>query len=96
MAEARQLKTGRWRIYKGSGPDLVRDPETRGIVTFDSLAEARRWWARQHPGEPALEEAKKCGHCGAYFGQTNGWTLYDGLYYHPSHTPGALASYRRR
>ena len=96
MGEARRLKTGRWRIYRGAEPVLIRDGETRAIVTFESLAEARRWWSRQHPAEPPLSESKKCAHCGAYFGRVNGWTLYDGQYYHPSHTPGALASYRSR
>jgi|GEM_PF-5787831 len=96
MGEARQLKTGRWRIYQGNGLEIVRDPETRAIVTFDSLAAARLWWARLHPGDPSLAEAKKCARCGAYFGPTTEWTLQDGRYYHPAHSPEALGSYRRR
>jgi len=96
MGEARQLKTGRWRIYTGSDLEIVRDPETGAIVTFESLAAARRWWSRVHPGEIPLPEAKKCAHCGAYFGRGSEWTVHDGRYYHPAHAPEALASYRRR
>jgi hypothetical protein len=87
MLEARQLKTGRWRLYKS--PDLlpIRDPETGGIVTFESLAEARRWWRRSNPGEGAPQEALKCAKCGAYFGRGSTRTLSGGLYYHLSHSP---------
>jgi hypothetical protein len=95
MAEARQLKTGRWRIYQGSGLDPVRDPETRAIVTFANLEAACRWWSRVHPNEPPLAEANKCTHCGSYFGPTTESTLFDGQYYHSRHTPGALVMRRR-
>src|SRR3989442_11487065 len=90
MAEARQLKAGRWRIYVGTGLDLVRDPSTGSIATFDSLAAARRWWARVHPGEAPLPEARRCARCGGYFGPAAGSTLYAGRYYHPNHQPGAI------
>jgi hypothetical protein len=97
MAEARQLKAGRWRIYVGPGLKLTRDPSTGSIATFDSLAAARQWWAKHHPGEAPLPEAKRCARCGGYFGPAAGWTLYAGRYYHPAHRPGALdASARLR
>jgi len=88
MAEARQLKAGRWRIYVGPSLNLVRDPSTGSIATFDSLAAARQWWAQLHPGE-SLREAKRCARCGGYFGPAAGWTLYAGRPYHPAHLPGA-------
>src|SRR5437016_11413448 len=84
MAEARQLKAGRWRIYLGTGLDLVRDPSTGSIATFDSLAAARRWWARVHPGEAPLPEARRCARCGGYFGPGAGSTFYAGRYYTPT------------
>jgi len=90
MAEARQLKAGRWRIYIGTGLNLVRDPSTGSIATFDSLASARRWWAQVHPDEAPLLEAKRCARCSGYFGPAAGSTFYDGRYYHPNHRPGAL------
>jgi len=90
MAEARQLKAGRWRIYIGTGMNLVRDPSTGSIATFDSLAAARQWWARRHPGEAPLPEAKKCARCGGYFGPAAGSAFDAGRYYHPNHLPGAL------
>lgn len=90
MAEARQLKAGRWRIYVGPGLKLMRDPSTGSIATFDSLAAARQWWARLRPGEAPLPEAERCARCGGYFGPAAGWTLYAGRYYHPAHRPGAL------
>jgi len=90
MAEARQLKAGRWRIYLGTGLNLVRDPSTGSIVTFDSLAAARRWWAQVHPGDAPLSEARRCARCSGYFGLAAGSTFYDGRYYHPNHRPGAL------
>jgi len=97
MAEARQLKAGRWRIYVGPGLKLMRDPSTGSIATFDSLAAARQWWARLRPGEAPLREAKRCARCGGYFGPAAGGTLYAGRYYHPAHLPGALdASVRPR
>lgn len=96
MAEARRLKTGKWKLYKT--PDLypVRDPATGAIPTFDSLAAARRWWLRHNPGGTALQEGIKCAKCGAYFGRSSNRTLYGGLYYHLSHTPQAAAAERRR
>src|SRR2546425_9444462 len=90
MAEARQLKAGRWRIYLGIGLDLVRDPTTGSIATFDSLAAARRWWAQVHPDEAPLPEAKRCARCNGYSGPGAGSTFYAGRYYHPNHQPGAL------
>lgn len=41
MVEARQLKAGRWRIYEGRDLNIVRDPQTGAIVTFDSLDAAQ-------------------------------------------------------
>jgi len=87
MAEARQLKAGRWRIYVGPDATLVRDPATGSIATFDSLASARRWWARLHPDEAALGEAKKCARCGGYFGRGAKATLSAGHLYHVAHQP---------
>src|SRR5207302_1778469 len=49
MAEARQLRRGRWRIYHGPALDVARDPQTGAIAFFDSLDAAQRWWARQRP-----------------------------------------------
>jgi hypothetical protein len=90
MAEARQLKAGRWRIYVGPGLNLVRDPSTGSIATFDSLSAARRWWAQLHPGEAPLKEATKCARCGAYFGPAAGSTIYAGRHYHSAHRPEAI------
>ena len=87
MAEARQLKAGRWRIYLGTGLNLVRDPSSGSIATFDSLAAARQWWAMIHPGEGPLREAKKCARCGGYFGPAAGSTVYGGRWFHPGHLP---------
>jgi hypothetical protein len=87
MAEARQLKAGRWRIYIGPGLNLVRDPSTGLIVTFDSLNAARKWWAQRHPSEAPLGEAKRCARCGGYFGTGAGSMFYAGRYYHPAHRP---------
>jgi hypothetical protein len=87
MAEARRLKNGRWRLYKSPGLLPVRDPDTGGGLSFDSLAEARNWWRREHPGEPAPQEAIKCAKCGAYFARSSTWTLAGGLYYHLAHAP---------
>jgi len=89
MAEARKLKAGRWRIYVGRGLDLVRDPSTGSIATFDSLATARQWWAQFRPGEAPLLEAKRCARCGGYFGPAAGSVLYAGRHYHPAHRPAA-------
>ena len=85
MAEARQLKSGRWRIYQGH--NLVRNPATGTIATFESLAAARRWWSTLNPAEPSLREAHKCARCGAYFGAKAAWTLHAGQPYHLSHLP---------
>ncbi len=87
MAEARQLKAGRWRIYVGPDGTLVRDPATGSIATFHSLASARRWWARLHPDEAPLPEAKKCARCGGYFGRAAEATLSAGHLYHGAHQP---------
>jgi hypothetical protein len=87
MAEARQLKAGRWRIYVGPGGALVRDPSTGSIATFDSLAAAQRWWARLHPDLPKLPEAKKCARCGGYFGPGAESTFIAGQFYHLGHRP---------
>lgn len=87
MAQAKRLKTGRWRIYRGDEPDLVRDPATGKIVTFNSLTEARRWWSKVSPAEPSLQEAHKCARCGAYFGASTPWTVHDGRPYHLVHAP---------
>src|SRR5260370_40891369 len=89
MAEARQLKAGRWRIYIGRGLDLVRDPSTGSIATFDSLAAARQWWARFRPGEASLREAKRCARCGGYFGLAAGSVLCAGPHHPPPPPPGA-------
>lgn len=87
MAEAKRLKTGRWRIYRGPQQDLVRDPESGIIPTFKTLPEAKRWWAKVNPAEPSLQEAHKCARCGAYFGADTPWTLYAGRPYHLAHVP---------
>jgi len=90
MPEARRLKAGRWRIYIGTGLNLVRDPSTGSIATFNSLAAARKWWAKQHPDAAPLAEAKRCAWCGGYFGPAAGSTLYAGRWYHPTHVRAAL------
>ena len=89
MAEARQLKAGRWRIYLGPGLKLVRDPSTGSIATFGSLPAARQWWAQLRPDDAPLPEAKRCARCGGYFGPAAGSALYAGRYYHPAHLPEA-------
>jgi hypothetical protein len=94
MAEARQLKAGRWRIYTGPELGTIRDPVTGSIVTFDSLEAARRWWRRLHPGDQPLEEAVKCARCGAYFGVTTPAMQYAGRHYHASHTPQVVDARR--
>lgn len=87
MAEARQLKTGRWRLYKTPSLYPVRDPETGRIATFESLAEARRWFRLRFPQEGPAHEAIKCARCGAYFGQDSTCVLVGGFYYHLGHAP---------
>ena len=87
MAEARQLKAGRWRIYVGPNRTLARDPVSGLIATFDSLASARRWWASLHPDQNPLREAKKCARCGGYFGPGAEPTLAGGQFYHAAHRP---------
>lgn len=89
MAEARQLKAGRWRIYIGPGQNLVRDPSTGSIVTFNSLAAARAWWAMRHPNDTPLLEAKKCARCGGYFGAAAESVLSAGRHYHRGHQPAS-------
>jgi hypothetical protein len=87
MAEARQLKAGRWRIYVGPDLRLVRNPSTGAIATFNSLAEARQWWARMHPNAGPLQEANKCARCGGYFGAAAESVVTAGRYYHRGHQP---------
>lgn len=87
MAEARQLKAGRWRIYVGPDQKLVRDPSTGLIATFNSLAAARAWWARIHPNSAPLRESRKCARCGGYFGEGAEAVMSAGLYYHFGHRP---------
>jgi hypothetical protein len=88
VAEAKRLKTGRWRIYRGEEQHLVRDPQTGSIATFRSFNDARRWWAKVNPSDPSLQEAHKCARCGAYFGANTPWTVYAGKPYHLAHVPG--------
>jgi hypothetical protein len=90
MAEVRRLKTGRWRIYEGQ--KLIRDPSTGQIATFESIAEARRWWSKSRPAGPTLQEANKCSDCGAYFGASTPWTVYQGRPYHLAHVPAKKRS----
>lgn len=96
MAEARQLKAGRWRIYEGPDRTIVRDPKTGGIMTFDSLDTARGWWQHRHPNDPLLQEAIKCARCGGYFGPSAASTLYAGRQYHAMHLPQVMDLQRRR
>jgi hypothetical protein len=96
MAEARRLKTGKWRIYSGPELEVTRDPQTGAIVYFDSLETARGWWDHHHPGDRPLREANKCARCGAYFGPLASYTVYGETYYHPQHTPQAIDVQRRR
>jgi hypothetical protein len=96
MAEARRLKSGRWRLYKTPNLDPIRDPASGEIPSFQTLAEARRWWLRQHPREAPPHEGVKCARCGAYFAKSSSRTLYGGLYYHLAHVPEAIDAERRR
>ena len=96
MAEARQLKAGRWRIYTGTELEIIRDPATGSIVTFDSLETARGWWQYRHPNDPPLQEADRCARCGGYFGPSSVSTLYAGRPYHAMHRPSVVALQRRR
>jgi len=96
MAEARQLKAGRWRIYDGPDQTIVRDPKSGGIVTFDTLETARGWWQYRHPDDPPLQEATKCARCGAYFGCSAERTVYAGRSYHAMHRPPVVDLQRRR
>ena len=96
MAEARQLKAGRWRIYDAPDQTIVRDPKGNGIVTFDSLETARGWWQYRHPDDPPLQEAIKCARCGAYFGRSAERTVYAGRSYHAMHRPPVVDLQRRR
>lgn len=86
MAQAKRLKSGRWRIYRESDR-IVRDPATGAIANFRSLSEASRWWSQVNPREPSLQEAHKCARCGAYFGPSTPWAIYDGRPYHLPHLP---------
>lgn len=94
MAEARQLKGGRWRIYVGPGQNLVRDPSTGSIATFDSLATARAWWAALHPNDAPLLEANKCARCGGYFGEAAESMVSAGRYFHRGHQPQTVIRLR--
>lgn len=94
MAEARRLSAGRWRIYLPSERRLVRHRRNGAIATFDSLAEARRWWQRLHPDDPPLHEGAKCGWCGTYFGPAAKRVTYGGRSYHGIHIPLAIAGDR--
>ena len=87
MAEARQLKAGRWRIYVGPGLALARDPATGSIATFRSLADARAWWGRLHPDQRPLRESPKCARCGGYFGPGAEPIPKAGEFYHLAHRP---------
>ncbi len=87
MAEAKRLKTGRWRIYRDPKRGLVRDPDTGTIATFSTLGDAKRWWSKVNPTEPSLQEAHKCARCGAYFGADTPWRIYNGKPYHVAHVP---------
>ena len=71
MAQARRLKSGRWRLYNTSELFPVRDPATGNNATFGSLEEARRWWLKIDPQGPTVAEASKCASCGAYFGRAS-------------------------
>jgi hypothetical protein len=86
MAEAKRLKSGRWRIYRDTDR-IVRDPATGAIANFRSFSEASRWWALVNPQQPSLQEAHKCARCGAYFGPSSPWAMYQGRPYHLAHLP---------
>jgi hypothetical protein len=94
MAEARRLKSGRWRIYSGAERKPVRGPESGAIATFGSLAEARLWWQGIHPEHPPLKEEPRCSWCGAYFGPGMHPVNDAGRWYHSVHTPSAIGSGR--
>lgn len=94
MAEARQLKGGRWRIYVGPARNLVRDPSSGSIATFNSLAAARAWWARLHANAAPLLEANKCARCGGYFGAAAEAVVSGGRYYHRGHQPPSAVRLR--
>ena len=94
MAEARKLKSCRWRIYNWAELDVIREPVTGAIMTFDSLAGASRWWSEFHSGDDPIREARRCTRCGAYFGQGSSGMLYAGRYYHLAHLP--QPDHRRR
>jgi hypothetical protein len=91
MAEARRLNAGLWRIYLRSERRMARLPRTGAIATFYSLADARRWWQRQHPEEPPLQEAPKCVSCGAYIDPNMKFVKYSGRAYHGIHAPVDIA-----
>lgn len=87
MAEARRLKSGKWRIYRGNDRSLVRDPANGTIISFGTLTDAKRWWSELNPTAPSLQEAHKCARCGAYFGADTPWTVRGGRPYHLAHAP---------
>ena len=95
MAEARRLKTGKWRLYMTPGLQPVRDPQTGTIPNFESLEAARRWWRTLNPGEAPPPEAIKCARCGTYLGRSSPWTLYAGSFYHEAHSPQVIDTRRR-
>ena len=96
MAEARQLKTGRWRIYERPRGEIIRDPDSGAIVTFDSIDTARMWWAQLRPEDPPLLEAIKCARCGGYFGHGMAPIREGARYYHAAHRPRAAVLQRGR
>ena len=96
MAEARRLKSGKWRLYKTPQLSPVRDPQTGDVPSFESLEAARRWWRDHSPSEVPPDESIKCARCGAYFGRQSAWAFYGGRYYHQAHTPQVIDAQRRR
>ena len=92
MAEARRLNAGLWRIYLKAVGSMARRPRGNTIATFYSLAEARRWWQKMHPKEPPLQEAPRCGWCGAYFDGRTKPVTNGGRSYHGIHTPFGVSS----
>jgi hypothetical protein len=92
-AEARRLKSGRWRIYLSG--QVARDA-TGAITSFGSLDQARRWWGEQHPDDPPVDEAPRCARCQGYFGATAPAIRLGDLWYHARHVPEAPVSPARQ
>jgi hypothetical protein len=88
LAQARRLKTGKWRIYE-TAPELhaTRDPAGGAIPSFESLEKARLWWAQLHPDDLPLDEAAKCARCGGYFGRMAAARTHQDKLYHEAHLP---------